>query len=165
MLIAIGKFIGQAFLFYVFKEIINFNFQNRFDRKTFEWAIPAVDLADEWSLCPLITDPSSIVVHYTPHYLYAPSVPFELRTTYPNPNNHRFIVMLRDPVARAVSSYWFKNSRLFHTNDQGELLRNPSGFHSLTLGLAYPYPPILTFIHLYGGNDFMSSFRIYWGLS
>ena len=79
----------------------------------------ALNLADEWSLCPLVTDPDTVVVHYTPHYLYAPSVPFELRDFYPNPGQHKFIVVLRDPVERAVSSYWFKNSRLFNAMDRG----------------------------------------------
>ena len=35
---------------------------------------------------PLIpqTDPYYSVVHYTPHYLYAPSVPFDLKKLYPH---------------------------------------------------------------------------------
>ena len=32
------------------------------------------------------------VVHYTPHYLYAPAVPFNVASFYPDPANLRFLV-------------------------------------------------------------------------
>lgn len=63
---------------------------------------------------------STVLLHYTPHYLYAPSVPFELRDMFNNVAAHlKFIVILRDPTKRAESSYWFKNSRLFKSVDKG----------------------------------------------
>ena len=31
----------------------------------------------------------------------------------------KFIVLLRDPVQRAMSSYWFKNSEKFQGEDRG----------------------------------------------
>lgn len=47
-------------------------------------------------------------MHYTPHYLYAPTVPFDVASFYPHAPTLRFLAMLREPVSRAVSSYWFK---------------------------------------------------------
>ena len=52
--------------------------------------------------------PTDPVVHYTPHYLYAPTVPFDVASFYPHAPSLRFLAMLREPVSRAVSSYWFK---------------------------------------------------------
>ena len=48
--------------------------------------------------------------HYTPHYLYHPSVPFNIRDTYTAESLKalKFIVMLREPVSRAVSSWKYK---------------------------------------------------------
>jgi hypothetical protein len=53
----------------------------------------------------------------TPQYIYAPSVPYDVRKFYPHPKDLKFIVVLRNPVDRALSSYWFKNSKRF-TNDR-----------------------------------------------
>lgn len=92
---------------------------HRFDRQTFRWAIPTIDLLDEWSSSPYLTTISDILIHYTPHYLYAPTVPFEVKQFYPNANDMKFIVMLRDPVDRAWSSFWFSNSHLLKQTDQG----------------------------------------------
>ena len=91
---------------------------HRFDRNTYNWAIPPLELGDEWASSPSLpkTDPYYSVVHYTPHYLYAPSVPFDLKRLYPHSNElsqMKFIVVLRDPLARAMSSYWFSQSHLF----------------------------------------------------
>eukprot|EP01041_Mallomonas_annulata_P003462 gene3462-6888_t len=106
---------------------------HRFDRSWYPWSWKQLELLDEWSLCPLVTHPDAIVVHYTPHYLYAPSVPFELRDLYSTASPHsdsnsnsnidhfRFIVVLREPVSRAISSYWFKNSRLLMKHDTGSV--------------------------------------------
>jgi hypothetical protein len=93
---------------------------HRFDRSTYRWAFRAVEMAEEWALTPLITNISMPVIHYTPHYLYAPTVPYDIRKFYPHPEELKFIVLLREPISRALSSYWFKNSYKFHTVDQGE---------------------------------------------
>jgi hypothetical protein len=34
-------------------------------------------------------------MHYTPHYIYAPSVPYEVRQFYPNAKEMKFILLLR----------------------------------------------------------------------
>jgi hypothetical protein len=88
---------------------------HRFDRNTYAYAWKFLELAEEWASAPIVSDPSTAVVHYTPHYLYAPTVPYDLRAFYPEDGPHppKFIVLLRDPVARALSSYWFSQSRLF----------------------------------------------------
>lgn len=91
---------------------------HRFDRNTYNWAIPGLELGDEWASSPSIpkNDPYYSVVHYTPHYLYAPSVPFDMKKLYPHSHDAsqmKFVVILRDPVARALSSYWFGQSHLF----------------------------------------------------
>jgi len=94
---------------------------HRFDRQTYQWAIPTIDLLDEWSSSPYLTSISddNILIHYTPHYLYAPTVPFEVKQFYPNAQDLKLIVMLRNPVDRAWSSYWFSNSHLLKQKDQG----------------------------------------------
>jgi len=94
---------------------------HRFDRNTYGWALKEIDLADEWASSPIYTDPNVPIIHYTPHYLYAPTVPYEMKEFYPNPEKLKFIVMLRNPIDRAISSYWFQNSHLFHDNDQGSI--------------------------------------------
>jgi hypothetical protein len=92
---------------------------HRFDRKTFQYALKALDLAVEWTSSPLVTSSSDFVVHYTPHYLYAPTVPFEIRSFYPSIDDIKFIILLREPVERALSSYWFFNSKIFLSNERG----------------------------------------------
>jgi hypothetical protein len=92
---------------------------HRFDRNTFGMAIKAVDFVDEWASSPIVESESTTVVHYTPHYLYAPSVPYELKRFYPHADELKFIVMLRDPLPRAWSSYWFHNSHLLNNEDTG----------------------------------------------
>lgn len=77
-----------------------------------------IDIADELASSPLIRNKSQPMVHYTPHYLYAPTVPFEMRKFYPNPDTLKFLVMLREPVSRAISSYWFKNSHMFDEKEK-----------------------------------------------
>lgn len=94
---------------------------HRFDRNTYGWALKEIDLADEWASSPIYTDPNVPIIHYTPHYLYAPTVPYEIKEFYPNPEKLKFIVMLRNPIDRALSSYWFQNSHLFHDKDQGSI--------------------------------------------
>lgn len=92
---------------------------HRFDRNTYGLAVKAIELADEWASCPIVADESYTVIHYTPHYIYAPTVPYELKRFYPHSENMKFIVMLREPVKRAWSSYWFKNSYLINGEDRG----------------------------------------------
>ena len=108
---------------------------HRFDRSNFPISFQRLELLEEWASSPLIEDILSPVIHYTPHYIYAPMVPFEIRRFYPiskpitrtyslRRDDLKFIVLLRDPVARAFSSYWFKKSHLFRENgfvDTGSL--------------------------------------------
>ena len=94
---------------------------HRFDRNTYGWASRTIEQFDEWASSPIVSDVSAAVLHYTPQYLYAPSVPFEMKNFYPKPEELKFIVVLRDPVARSLSSYWFRNSHLFKDKDQGSI--------------------------------------------
>lgn len=95
---------------------------HRLDRNTYGWSIPYIELLDEWSNCPEVKDTNMIIIHYTPHYLYAPTVPFELNSLYPDIQSIKFIIILREPVARTISSYWFKNSRLLQKKDKGSVV-------------------------------------------
>ena len=45
--------------------------------------------------------------HYTPHYIFHPFSALLLARTFPD-QKVRFLVVLREPVSRAVSSYQFK---------------------------------------------------------
>lgn len=52
-------------------------------------------------------------LEYTPNYLYHPATSERLHDTFHQlnpqfPARLRFVIMLREPVARTVSSYWFK---------------------------------------------------------
>jgi Sulfotransferase domain len=94
---------------------------HRFDRKNYGWASRTIEQADEWASSPVVSDPRTAVIHYTPHYLYAPSVPYEMRLFYPKPDDLKFIVVLREPVERALSSYWFRNSHIFYGQDRGTI--------------------------------------------
>lgn len=68
---------------------------------------------------PQVTTLDHSIIHYTPHYIYAPSVAYSVRNFYPNRNQLKFLILVRDPVQRALSSYWFKNSGLFNEKDRG----------------------------------------------
>eukprot|EP01036_Dinobryon_divergens_P025548 gene25548-34106_t len=90
----------------------------------FGWTIREIELADELASAPVISMSelqahAPAVVHYTPHYLYAPTVPFDMRRFYAHARHLKFIVMLRDPVDRAWSSYWFQNSHIFRGVNRG----------------------------------------------
>lgn len=88
---------------------------HRFDRPSYQYANKWLELSNEWASSPLVNDTeSSIIIHYTPHYLYAPTAPFDMKTFYPHSRHFKFIILLRDPIERAISSYWFKNSHLFN---------------------------------------------------
>lgn len=92
---------------------------HRFDRPGYAWASSSLELHHEWASCPPVTSEYDPVIHYTPHYLFAPSVPYDLQRFLPAGSAAKFIVLLRDPVARAQSSYWFKKSHLFNAEDSG----------------------------------------------
>lgn len=92
---------------------------HRFDRNSFGYALRQIDLMDEWASSPLVENINVTVIHYTPHYLYAPTVPYDVKTFYPYSSDLKFIVMLREPIERALSSYWFQSSHLFNKGDQG----------------------------------------------
>jgi len=93
---------------------------HRFDRHTFGMALKSLELGDEWASSPIVASPDVSVVHYTPHYLYAPTVPYEVKRFYAHDASLRFVVMLREPVKRAWSSYWFHNSHLIQSKDRGK---------------------------------------------
>ena len=87
---------------------------HRFDRNTYGYSIKHIELLDEYASSPLLLSPTNYtLIHYTPHYLYAPTVPFEMKRFYPEPESIKFIVMLRQPINRALSSYWFLKSHMF----------------------------------------------------
>ena len=95
---------------------------HRFDRDTYKYAIKEIELADELASSPIVPYPDTSVIHYTPHYLYAPTVPFAVKEFYPYWNQLKFIIILREPIERTLSSYWFKNSHLFNAaGDRGSL--------------------------------------------
>ena len=95
---------------------------HQFDRKSYMKSWKSIELAYAWATSPIISNNRTLLIHYTPHYLYAPSVPFELRKFHPNWANIKFIVILRDPIERAWSSYWFHNSHLLHGVDKGQFI-------------------------------------------
>jgi hypothetical protein len=94
---------------------------HRFDRNSYEYAIKSIEYLDELASSPRVSNINDPIIHYTPHYFFSPSVPFEVKSFYKHSSRLKFILMLRDPVDRALSSYWFKNSHLFHESDLGEL--------------------------------------------
>jgi hypothetical protein len=95
---------------------------HRFDRVSFRSNWKYLELLHEWSSSPLVNSSDDLVVHYTPHYMYAPTVPFDMQSFYPvDPSQLKFIILLRNPVDRLISSYWFKNSKLFQKIDRGSV--------------------------------------------
>ena len=46
--------------------------------------------------------------HYTAQYFANKDVPKRIRDTYEVSRHMKFLVLLREPVSRAVSCYWFK---------------------------------------------------------
>lgn len=100
---------------------------HRFDRSGFVKTSKWLELLHEWSSSPLLpahpTGTNSLLIHYTPHYLYAPAVPTEIASLFPpeTQSELRFIVLLRDPLERTISSYWFKHSHLFGESDSGSI--------------------------------------------
>jgi hypothetical protein len=66
------------------------------------------------NVCPNIADPNSrpIVMDFTPNYLSVDSVPRLLRSLYTDDvaSKLRFIIALREPVSRAVSSWLYKKN-------------------------------------------------------
>jgi hypothetical protein len=95
---------------------------HRFDAEMYGWTLNWLNRIVEFASSPILADPSVPLIHYTPHYIYAPTVPFEVPSLYPNrAQNMKFIVMLREPVSRAFSAYWFQYSKLFQEKDRGSL--------------------------------------------
>jgi hypothetical protein len=97
---------------------------HRFDRNTFAWSIKSIEVVDEYASSPPIRTSeiaqyNPAIIHYTPHYLYAPTVPFEMSRFYPHAQELKFLVMLRNPIERAISSYWFQNSHIFKGTNEG----------------------------------------------
>lgn len=98
----------------------DYNEVHRFDRNTYGYSIQSLERASEFASSPYVTNVNDPLIHYTPHYLYSPSTPFEAREFFQDAaKDVKLIVILRNPVKRAISSYWFKNSHLFHDHDQG----------------------------------------------
>lgn len=93
---------------------------HRFDRSSFALANKRLEIAEEWASSPQTTNQNSPMIHYTPHYFYAPSVPYDIKRHYPQSTNLKFLLLLRNPVDRAISSYWFRHSKLFHDEDEGK---------------------------------------------
>jgi hypothetical protein len=100
---------------------------HRFDRNTYGLAVKALDLADEWASSPEVDSENTTVIHYTPHYIFAPTVPYEMKRFYPHAGQLKFVVILREPMARAWSSYWFQNSHLLQDMDRGIYLHGSCG--------------------------------------
>lgn len=59
---------------------------HRFDRWDYPYALPLAEAALEWGHAPPVRHAAVPVVHYTPHYLFAPAVPSRVAAFYP----HRF---------------------------------------------------------------------------
>ena len=82
----------------------------------------------QWAAASPMSACERAVLEVTPNYLYEPEVPARIRATYalqsaPLPRALRFVVLLREPVARAESSYWFKAGVTF----QGKPSREQRG--------------------------------------
>lgn len=95
---------------------------HRFDREMYRWSLLWIELNEEYACSPIIQKRDlnhTFIIHYTPSYLYAPTVPFDLRKFHPHQENIKFLVMLRNPVDRAWSSYSFYRSHLFTDHDSG----------------------------------------------
>lgn len=62
---------------------------------------------------------------YTPHYIFHPLVPFNLAAMMPLAarNSTKFVIFLRDPVERAISSFWFKKRTQAETAAAASALR------------------------------------------
>ena len=74
---------------------------------------------------PALSSQASAVLHYTPHYLWSLGTAQRILATYkqalswaatpsprwwaPLPQLLKFVVIVREPMARAISSYWFKS--------------------------------------------------------
>lgn len=98
-----------------------FNEVHRFDNAWYPYYAKSLSLAFEWASAPLMDSTNATVIHYTPHYIYAPSVPYDVRDFYPHHSKMKFVLLLRNPVQRALSSYWFKNSERFIGKDKGSI--------------------------------------------
>eukprot|EP00611_Tribonema_gayanum_P013140 TRINITY_DN2394_c0_g1_i1.p1 TRINITY_DN2394_c0_g1~~TRINITY_DN2394_c0_g1_i1.p1 ORF type:complete len:334 (-),score=98.38 TRINITY_DN2394_c0_g1_i1:598-1599(-) len=86
-------------------------------------------------LAPSADPVNNVVVDYTPHYAMVPEVPYRIchlldcRTT-------KFIVLLRDPVERAISSWRFK--------ERYKLKRNPEAYSAALSAMRAGQPTTMT---------------------
>ena len=84
-------------------------------------ASSASALAIEWTMVqPTPRDARIATMHYTPNYLFSPWAPKKMAAALRLQSEAlvrlvRFVVILREPVSRAVSSFWFKDG---HTVEQ-----------------------------------------------
>mmetsp|Transcript_148814 Transcript_148814/g.370811 ORF Transcript_148814/g.370811 Transcript_148814/m.370811 type:complete len:422 (+) Transcript_148814:86-1351(+) len=53
-------------------------------------------------------------LHYSPSYIYFPDTPFHVADLYPNAKAIKYIAILREPVARAVSHWKFHRVKTEH---------------------------------------------------
>jgi hypothetical protein len=56
---------------------------------------------------------NTLLMHYTPNYIYFPDSPFLIRKLYPNAQDIRYFIMVRDPAKRAVSGWRYHASDVF----------------------------------------------------
>lgn len=67
-------------------------------------------MEENWATAPFV--PTSEVgdhlqLHYRPNYFYYPDVPFRIADLYSNARSIKYVAILREPVAHAVSSWKF----------------------------------------------------------
>lgn len=55
-----------------------------------------------------------LLIDYTPNYFVLDHIPLSLSLAYPPPHNLKFIVSLREPLARAISSWKFKATEFYN---------------------------------------------------
>jgi len=75
--------------------------------------------------CPVLSSEKIgdfLQLHYTPNYLYFPNTPFNIHDTYPNARRIKYFVVLREPVARAISSYTYHSQLSFERRSFKEVL-------------------------------------------
>jgi hypothetical protein len=80
--------------------------------------------------CPWLVDRGAVTGESSPNYLYYPDVPARIASLLPNV---KIIILLRDPVRRAISHYW-------HVRERGlETLSLPEAIEAEMKCLQKPY--------------------------
>lgn len=94
---------------------------HRFDRPHYDLSLRWSERASEFAHAPVVKSVKRPVVHYTPHYLYPPRIPGRVHAFYgaAAAKELKFLAILRNPVDRAVSSYWFKQPQQSGGSPQG----------------------------------------------